>query len=72
MVFAPWRANATALARPMPRLPPVMKATFPERSNIVEAGRVGSAWNSGAAVFTTDSVEVKDKLACRVRILKSL
>src|SRR5688572_23203512 len=37
MVFAPWRANAMAPARPMPRLPPVMKATFPERSNIVRS-----------------------------------
>src|SRR6187399_3062649 len=73
MVFAPWRASATALARPIPRLPPVMKATFPERSNIVRSwDSVRSAWNSGAAVFTTDSVEVKDKLACSVRNLKSL
>src|SRR5688500_4314962 len=37
MVFAPWRASATAPARPIPRLPPVTQATFPERSNIVRS-----------------------------------
>src|SRR5579864_5974798 len=30
---APWAAICTAMALPMPRLEPVMRATFPDRSN---------------------------------------
>jgi hypothetical protein len=30
-MFAPWRANSTAISRPMPLAAPVMKATFPSR-----------------------------------------
>jgi hypothetical protein len=35
--FAPASAIAVAIARPMPRLEPVINATFPVRSNMLSA-----------------------------------
>src|SRR5579862_4421872 len=58
---APWAASASAVARPMPRDPPVTIATFPLRSNTlpsssapekrrhgVEPGRIGDAEDADA------------------------
>src|SRR5439155_14879061 len=64
---APARANARAIARPSPRVAPVMTATRPERSNrrpasssllTVSAGscRAATSWVSGLGVVATGEV----------------
>src|SRR5580704_15010512 len=48
-VSAPPRANSTAISRPMPRLPPVMTATFPENSPGISAlPQLRREWHPGA------------------------
>src|SRR5207302_6837318 len=49
--FAPSFASNSAEERPMPRLEPVMTATFPVRSNGVFFIVVGSACSTHAAVI---------------------
>ena len=70
---APAAANPSATARPMPRLPPVITATFPVRSNSSAGVSIPPWWHCTAQAPTADlltqRLQVHEKTAWMLRSL---